>query len=139
MPTAQSADPAEGPDYLLCALIIFTCAFAAVIGFAGLRFLLEWWRDWREETRWRQSEQTYAGYRERSMTAMDEVPMDGEPANDAPMPWARPQRPLAPEPSQPRIEEEIDRIEQLLALTRQSTPATQPLMFEAHAPRDAAE
>ena len=49
------------------------------------------------------------------------------------------QRPLAPEPSQPRIEEEIDRIEQLLAMTRQSTPETEPSMFEAHAPRDAAE
>ena len=74
-PSSQSTDPADEPDYLLYALIIFTTAFAAVAGFAGLRFLLEWWRDWREESQWRQSEQTYAGYRERSMTAMDEVPM----------------------------------------------------------------
>jgi len=139
-PTAQPPDQAEGPDYLLYALIIFTCAFAAVVAFAGLRFVLEWWRDWREETQWRQSEQTYAGYRERSMTSIDEVPMELVPSDDAPMPWASTQRPLAPEPPPPRIEDEIDRIERLLALTRQTTPEA-PSMWDthAHAPRDAAE
>jgi hypothetical protein len=135
---SPKAQPAEGPDYLLYALIIFTTAFAAVAGFAGLRFLLEWWRDWREETRWRQSEQTYAGYRERSMTAIDEVPMGLAPADDAAMPRASAERLYEPEPP-PRIEDEIDRIEQLLALTRHSAPETQPSMWDAHAPRDAAE
>lgn len=139
-PPTPSADADEGPDYLLYALIFFTAAFASVVGFAGLRFLLEWWRDWREETRWRQSEQTYAGYRERSMTAMDEVPMGLVPEGDASMPRTSAQRPFEPEEPPHRLEDEIDHIEQLLALTREAAPDTKPSMFaEAHAPRDAAE
>jgi hypothetical protein len=137
-PSSQSADPADGPDYLLYALIIFTTAFAAVAAFAGLRFLMEWWRDWREETRWRQSEQTYAGYRERSMTAMDDVPMALVPADDASIPQASAERLDQPEPP-PRIEDEIDRIERLLAMTRHSAPETELSTWDTHAPRDAAE
>jgi hypothetical protein len=146
-PSVQPADAADGPDYLLYALIIFASSFAAAVAFAGLRFLLDWWRDWHEETRWRQSEQTYAGYRERSMLAIDEVPMGLAPANDAPMPWTSYQRgqeskelpnELPEEPPRP-LEDEIDEIEQLLVLTRQTPVSARPSMWDAHSPRDAAE
>jgi hypothetical protein len=146
-PSAQQGDPAEGPDYLLYALMIFASSFAVVVAFASLRFLTDWWRDWREETRWRQSEQTYAGYRERSMLAMDEVPMGLAAADDAPLPRRRARRAQVSEevweeiPEEPprRLEDEIDEIEQLLALTRQTLAPTQPSMWQTHSPRDAAE
>jgi hypothetical protein len=141
--SAQPADAAEGPDYLLYALIIFASSFAVVATFAGVRFLTDWWRDWREEARWRQSQQTYAAYRERSMLAMDEVPMGLAPANAAPMPWTgsqRAQKPKElPEELPRRLEDEIDEIELLLALTRQIPVPAQPPMWDAHSARDAAE
>lgn len=131
------ADSANGPDYLLYALIAAVTAFAIVVGFSGLRFLFDWWRDWREEARWRRSEQSYAAYRERSMLAMGEVPMELTPANDAAR--SRPRQFVEPEEPVRRLEDEIDEIEQLLALTRQASQPSRASSREALAPRDAAE
>ena len=75
------------------------------------------------------------------MLAMDEVPMGLAPANDGPLSQTNAQRAQLPEElleeSRRRLEDEIDEIEQLLALTRQHPMPAQPSMWDA--PRDAAE
>jgi hypothetical protein len=144
-PANRTASPAvatsAGPDYLLYALIIAVTGFTVVAGFAGVRFLADWWRDWRAESRWRRSLQPSIAARGPSMLAMGEVSMELMPAADAAV--GRPRTPVVPEQPPRRLEDEIDEVEQLLALTRQA--ATQPQMsrsnmpWEAHVPRDAAE
>ena len=137
----QPAGTARGPDYLLLALIIATVGFVAVVGFAAVRFVADWWRDWREEHRWRRSIPSYTAARgRRSMLAMDDVPMGLAPANDAATPRPRGQRVIVEEEPPRRLEDEIDEIEQLLELTRgvdhqqRNAAALEPEM-----PRDAAE
>ena len=132
-----SASPAvaarNGPDYLLYALIAAVIGFTVVVGYAGLRFLADWWRDWREEARWRRSLQPSVATRGPSMMAVGEVSMELTAARRSRTPES-----IVPEEPPRRLEDEIDEIEQLLALTRQA--AHQPNMsWEAHAPRDAAE
>jgi hypothetical protein len=132
-----SASPAvaarSGPDYLLYALIAAVTGFTVVVGFAGLRFLADWWRDWREEARWRRSLQPSVATRGPSMMAVGEVSMELTAARRSRTPES-----IVPEEPPRRLEDEIDEIEQLLALTRQA--ANQPNMsWEAHAPRDAVE
>ncbi len=145
-PTAavdQAAVPAEdaasGPDYLLYALIAAVTGFVLVVGFAGLRFVVEWWRDWREEQRWRRSQQVAAQSRGDSLLALGEVPMELAPAGDAVIPRMHPQRGFAEEEPPRRLEDEIDQIEQLLALTRQTNVPSQVPSWDAQTPRDAAE
>lgn len=137
-----SAEPvpaanAGGPDYLLYALIAAVTGFALVVGFAGLRFFADWWRDWREELRWRRSQQGYAAVRGSSMLAIGDVPIGLTPAGEA-TPRTRPRR-IVPEEPPRRLEDEIDEIEQLLALTRQASGQSNDTSWDAHAQRDAAE
>ena len=80
------ADNAGGPDYLLYALIAAVTGFALVVGFAGLRFFADWLRDWREESRWRRSQQPYTAVRGGSMLALGEVPIGLAPAGGAATP-----------------------------------------------------
>ncbi len=148
-PAAQPAGATDGPDYLLYALIITVIAFASVVGFAALRFFAEWWRDWRDERRWRRSVPSYTVGRGASMLAVGEVAMELAPMDDAAMPRSRGQR-TAPAAEPPRrLEDEIDQIEQLLALTREAGreaddaswqhDARRGRSLEIEMPRDAAE
>jgi hypothetical protein len=133
------ADNAGGPDYLLYALIAAVTGFALVVGFAGLRFFADWWRDWREELRWRRSQQSYTPVRGGSMLAMNEAPIGLTPAGEAATPRRRGRQSIVPEEPPRRLEDEIDEIEQLLALTRQAGGQSNDTSWDAHAPRDAAE
>jgi len=135
----QPADTSEGPDYLLYALIASVTGFTLVVGFAGLRFLVDWWRDWRDEQRWRQSQPSYADMRGGSMLTLGDVPMGLAPAGDAAIPQIRPQRAFAEEEPPRRLEDEIDHIEQLLALTRQAGTQPHASSWDAPTQRDAAE
>ncbi len=139
---AAPANAAEGPDYLLYALIAAVTAFAAVVGFAALRFFADWWRDWRDEQRWRRSVPSFAAVRGASMLKMGDVPMGLAPVNDAVAPRPRGQRIVPDEEPPRRLEDEIDEIEQLLALTREAGAETRKAPYapwEHEAPRDAAE
>jgi hypothetical protein len=137
--TAAPARRTGGPDYLLYALIIAVTGFTAVVGFAALRFLADWWRDWRDERRWRRSVPSYAATRGRSMMAIDEVTMGLAPANDAVAPRSRGRRAVVDDEPPRRLEDEIDQIEQLLALTRQADGDARSAAWQEEAPRDAAE
>ena len=133
------ADNTGGPDYLLYALIAAVTGFALVVGFAGLRFFVDWLRDWREESRWRRSQQPYAAVRGGSMLALGEVPIGLTPASEAATSRTRPRQSIVPEEPPRRLEDEIDEIEQLLALTRQAGSQSYDTSWDAHAQRDAAE
>ncbi len=133
------AEHAGGPDYLLYALIAAVTGFALVVGFAGLRFFADWLRDWREESRWRRSQQPYTAIRGASMLALGEVPIGLTPAGGAATPRTRPRQSIVPEEPPRRLEDEIDEIEQLLALTRQAGNQSHDTSWDAHAQRDAAE
>jgi hypothetical protein len=135
----QRAGTATGPDYLLYALITAVTGFTAVVGFAAVRFLADWWRDWRDERRWRRSVPSFAASRGASMMAMGEVSMGLAPVNDGVMPRSRGHRAVVEEEPPRRLEDEIDEIEQLLALTRQADGETQRAAWQTEAPRDAAE
>jgi hypothetical protein len=135
--TPPPADAARGPDYLLYALIAAVTGFAAVVGFAGLRFFAEWWRDWREEQRWRRSQQPSVATRGPSMMAIGDVPMGLARASETAIPRAR--QSIVPEEPPRRLEDEIDEVEQLLALTRQASGQLHGSSWDAHAARDAAE
>jgi hypothetical protein len=134
-PTAAAAN---GPDYLLYALIAAVIGFTVVVGYAGLRFLADWWRDWRAEARWRRSLQPSIATRGPSMMAVGEVSMELTAARRS-----RTAESIVPEEPPRRLEDEIDEIEQLLALTRQaanqSNMSQSNMSWETHAPRDAAE
>lgn len=139
---AAPATAASGPDYLLYALITAVTAFAAVVGFAGLRFCADWWRDWRDEQRWRRSVPSFASVRGTSMLKMGDVPMGLAPVNGAVAPRPRGQRIVPDEEPPRRLEDEIDEIEQLLALTREAGAETHKSSYAPwvdEAPLDAAE
>jgi hypothetical protein len=129
----------SGPDYLLYALIVAVTAFAAVAGFAGLRFLADWWRDWREESRWRRSQQRYTPVRGGSIFAIGDVPIGLAPASEAATRRTRARQFIEPDEPPRRLEDEIDEIEQLLALTRQAGGQSHDRSWDQHAARDAAE
>ena len=133
------AGNAAGPDYLLYALIAAVTGFALVVGFAGLRFFADWWRDWREELRWRRSQQAYTAVRGSSMLAIGDVPIGLAPASEAATRRTRARQSIVPEEPPRRLEDEIDEIEQLLALTRQAGGQSHDTSWDAHAQRDAAE
>lgn len=135
----QPAGAAAGPDYLLYALIAAVTGFVAVVAFAAVRFLADWWRDWLDEHRWRRSVPSFTASRGASMMAMGEVPMGLAPVNDAAPPRSRGHRTVVDEEPPRRLEDEIDEIEQLLALTRQAAGETQRAAWQGEAPRDAAE
>jgi hypothetical protein len=125
---------------LLYALIASVTGFALVVGFAGFRFLVDWWRDWREEQRWQQSQPTYADMRGgSSMLTLGKVPMGLAAGDDAAIPPIRPQSAFVEEEPPLRLEDEIDHIEQLLAMTRQAGTGPRTASWDPHSQRDAAE
>jgi hypothetical protein len=137
---AIEPDAADGPDYLLYALIASAFAFCGVVAWAGLRYAIAWWQDYREEQRWQRA----ASLRQSggALLTIGNVPMGLEAAGE-PRPRRAVSRAPALEEEPPRrLEDEIDEIEQLLALTRRSDvppPGRYAPWDREYTARDAAE
>jgi hypothetical protein len=147
-PTAAPADQAEpvlqqtdgagdGPDYLLYALCASVLAFTAVLAWAGIRFMIAALFDADKLPRWRRAARQRDDDSGDALLALGAIPM-GLSRVSAASARSAAHHVAAPRP----LEEEIDEIEELLAVARQASVRT-PDRFSswdvAEARRDAAE